>query len=480
MTFDLTTIAVFVIMAALMAILPARWRGWALLILSAATAFVLQPRLDILWLDFAFPVLTVGLTVIGWAITRPPQAEPLTAPHNRIALILLAVTVVGLSFFRYVEPAYRLTPSRPPEPLLVIGWVIVMSVLLSGVAFSVRRRPPLTISIALFALIVLFIILKTEPLATTVAGVLRAQTGRDPMLATPLDLNWLGFSYIAFRLIHTLRDRQTGILPALTLREYVTYVMFPTSLVAGPIDRAERFVDDLRARHPLTASRVTVGLTRIMAGVTKKFIIADTLAQGMSLNSINALQADSPVGFWLLLYSYGLRLFFDFSGYSDIAIGCGILFGITLPENFDRPYLKTNITAFWQSWHITLSNWVRFYVFSPLSRGLLRRQPRPSSTVIVLISQLATMIIIGLWHGVTVNFFIWGVWHGVGLWLHKQFSDRTRKRYNRLKQSPVKLRIWQFTAWALTFHFVMLGWVWFALPDVATAFHVFGGLFGVG
>ncbi len=119
------------------------------------------------------------------------------------------------------------------------------------------------------------------------------------------------------------------------------------------------------------------------------------------------------MGGWLLLYMYGLRLYFDFSGYIDIAIGVGILLGIRLPESFSRPYLRTNIAAFWRSWHITLANWVRFYLFAPLSRTLLRRRWPP--LLVVFIAQIVSMLIIGLWHGFTWSFAIWGLWHGLGL-----------------------------------------------------------------
>jgi D-alanyl-lipoteichoic acid acyltransferase DltB (MBOAT superfamily) len=175
-----------------------------------------------------------------------------------------------------------------------------------------------------------------------------------------------------------------------------------------------------------------------------------------------------------------LRLFFDFSGYTDIAIGLGILLGVKLPENFRRPYLATNITKFWQSWHITLSNWARFYVFSPLSRTLLRRKPRPSTTLIVFVSQLATMIVIGLWHGVSWNFFIWGVWHGVALFVHKQWSDRTRKWYRGLSQKRWQKRAWTVFSWFITFQYVVLGWVWFLMPTVKSALVTLERLFGVG
>jgi alginate O-acetyltransferase complex protein AlgI len=328
----------------------------------------------------------------------------------------------------------------------------------------------------------LFVVLKTEPLATEVGRWWRGLTGQDISLASPVDLNWLGFSYVAFRLIHTLRDRQTGLLPAMSLREYVTYVIFFPSFVAGPLDRAERFKEDLLGLpgiRGLDAARFADGLWRIATGLFKKFVIADSLAQGLSLNAMNAAQAQTALGLWVLLYGYALRLFFDFSGYSDIAIGLGILFGVRLPENFDRPYLKTSITAFWQSWHMTLSNWARFYVFTPLSRWLLTRAQRPSPVLIVLSTQIATMVVIGLWHGVTPNFVIWGIWHALGLFAHKQWSDRTRKWYRGLNGKPWQKRAWTAVTWLVTFQFVVIGWVWFALPDTGQAVRTLAGLFGL-
>ncbi|MDQ7034405.1 MAG: MBOAT family O-acyltransferase [Anaerolineae bacterium] len=296
-----------------------------------------------------------------------------------------------------------------------------------------------------------------------------------------LALGWLGFSYVAFRLIHTIRDRQSDILPTLSLRDYVAYIVFFPSFIAGPIDRAERFLDDLRHVPKLKrfdSVRFTEGCTRIGIGIFKKFVIADFLAQGMSLNATHAAQVENSFGLWLLLYGYALRLFFDFAGYSDIVIGIGILFGIKLPENFHHPYTRSSITEFWQNWHITLSDWVRTYVFSPFSRWILRLKPRPAAFITVLLAQLLTMLIIGLWHGVSINFLLWGLWHGIGLWLHKQFSDRTRKWYRGLKERKWQFRLWKTGTWFITFHFVVLGWVWFALSDVNLSIKVFSVLFG--
>ena len=227
-----------------------------------------------------------------------------------------------------------------------------------------------------------------------------------------------------------------------------------------------------------TATRWGQGGWRIAVGLFKKFVIADSLALGLSLTAVSAQQATSTAGLWLLLYGYAFRLYFDFSGYSDIAIGLGILFGIKLPENFRAPYLKSNLTSFWQSWHITLSDWARFYIFTPLSRSLLRRKPRPSPQLILLTAHLSTMLVIGLWHGITANFVIWGLWHGVGLFVHKQWSDRTRRWYRSLADKPGQKRAWSLAGWFITFHYVVLGWVWFALPTVPLAWQTFAKLMG--
>ncbi len=504
MTFDLLAIFIAVIAAVVYtALLPARWRGWALMIASMIAIYRLQPALPIRYLDFILPTATIVIAVVCWWGTRKPEHDESARAHSRaplqiasedrIALGVIAALVVGMSLMRFVDADFRLTASRPPEPLWVIAALVVVGVSVVGVSVWAGLRPAPTdvdgtqkifsrqrrvLTGMILLIVLIFVVFKTEALATALSRWLRAQAGQDMSLASMIDLNWLGFSYIAFRLIHMMRDRQSGLLPALTLRETVTYLVFFPALVAGPIDRAERFAKDFRALREkigFDAGRWTEGITRIAIGILKKFVIADTLAQGAALNAINAAQASSTLALWALLYGYALRLFFDFSGYSDIAIGMGILFGVKLPENFDRPYLKTNLAAFWQSWHMTLSSWARFYVFSPLSRALLMRKVK--SAQVVFITQMTTMGVIGLWHGVTLNFLIWGVWHGMGLFVHKQWTDRTRARYMRL--SDRQKRAVMVVSWFVTFHFVVIGWVWFGLPDVGESVRVLARLVGV-
>ncbi len=405
--------------------------------------------------------------IASWLATRAPD-QPVTRA-DRLAALVIAALVLALSFGRYLVPAYRLTPSAPPPPSQVAVWLLGGMGALWGMAHWRGKRWRARVALGVIAL---FAVLKTEALGTAASRLLRTWQGQTTQLARAEELSWLGFSYVAFRLLHTLRDRQTGQLPALTLREYVTYAIFFPAFTAGPIDRAERFLGDLRALPPLDATRFVHGGMRLAVGIGKKFVVADSLAL-LALNVTNAQQAQSAAGLWVLLYAYAFQLYFDFSGYTDIAIGLGQWCGIRLPENFNQPYLKRNITVFWQSWHITLSQWVRSYVFLPLSRALLTRPRKPSPTVLALIGQLATMLTIGLWHGVTWGFVIWGLWHGVGLFVHKVYSDHTRPWYLRLRQHPRLSRAVEIAGVAITFHFVVLGWVWFALPDLAISWDVF-------
>lgn len=511
MTLGLTAILVLGLAAVFYsAVVPGRWRRWVLMVGSIVAIYWLQAPLAPRFADFLLPTFTVGLTIIGWWLSRPqkralavghysetgqnPPSSSASSPNgfayirdDWFTLFVVITIILALSLFRYAEPGLRLTASRPPSPVNVAFGIAEVGLILAALALLLVRLPQrFVLSVAIGLLVGLFILMKWPPAVTAIATWWRGLTGQDITLGAPSDLAWLGFSYVIFRLIHTLRDRQTGILPDLPLNTYLTYVLFAPSFVAGPIVRAERFASDfgqLPQLKGLDAPRWGDGLFRIGEGLFKKFVIADLLAQGMSLTPQLAEQTQSALMLWVLLIGYGLRLYFDFGGYTDIAIGLGVLFGIRLPENFNRPYTRTSITGFWQSWHMTLSNWARFYIFTPLSRALLRRRKpdQPSllsPTAIVLVSHLSTMIVIGLWHGITWTFFIWGVWHATGLFIHKQWTDRTRKWYRELQAKPWPRRAWALTGWSMTFIFVMLSWVWFLMPTPDSALKTFAGLFG--
>lgn len=471
----LTHILVFFAAAALYTLIPGQGRKWTLFSGSVVAIYWLQPALRIRMMDFVFPTATLVLIVLAWMIARAPQ-QRWTREDVTSVVIMLSITL-ALSFGRYIVPEYRITPSNPPAPFSAALWLSGVIIIMALINWLPASRKRLILPLILLILL-LFVILKTEPLAKAASHWLRDWQGQPTQLARAAELEWLGISYVAFRLIHTLRDRQTGQLPPLTLREYSTYVIFFPAFTAGPIDRAERFVKDLQVLPGLDATQLVQGGMRIAIGIGKKFVIADSLAY-LALNATKASQASSTAGLWVLLYAYTFQIYFDFSGYTDIAIGIGQLFGIKLPENFNQPYLKRNIALFWQSWHITLSQWVRFYVFSPLSRYLLMRKHKPSPTMLALVGQLTTMLVIGLWHGVTWGFVAWGLWHGFGLFIHKVWSDRTRPYYLKLRDYPRLGQALGILGIIITFQFVTLGWVWFALPEIGTSWDVFLDLFGM-
>lgn len=449
-------------------------RGWILLSGSVIAIYWLQPATPIRNLDFWLPTATLALTAFVWAVTRSQETS------NRRQNLLTAAILLGLplaiGLTRHLPALCCLTPTRPPQTgQVLVGLAIVAALAWILARLSLRRR--WLINLFVLLILGLFLILKTPSWSMAASAWLRTRAGQLPELASPLDLRWLGFSYIAFRLLHTLRDRLAGRLPDLSLREFVTFVIFFPAFTAGPIDRAQRFVKDLRADFAFAAPRILAGGERIAVGAFKKFALADTLSL-VAMNPSNVTQTTSPLWAWALLYAYTLQIYFDFSGYTDIAIGLGHWLGITLPENFDRPYLKPNLTAFWSSWHITLAQWFRAYFFNPLTRAL-RASGKIPFPAIILSGQFGAMLLIGLWHGVTWNFVIWGAWHGLGLFIHNRWNNFIRARFPTLDENPSLQRIFAISGTLLTFHYVALGWIWFALPTPALSWQALRTLFGM-
>jgi D-alanyl-lipoteichoic acid acyltransferase DltB (MBOAT superfamily) len=453
----------------------ARAWGWLLLGGSALAVFWMQPAVPIRNFDFYFPTATLILVTLCWAITAP--AETRRARENWAAGGVLAGIVLIVALTRYLGLEGLLTPTRPPQTIIVLA-VLVAAAVISLLLARFTRPGPRLMAAAVALMVLLFVLLKTPALAQMAAGGLRGLMGQEAALAKPTDLRWLGFSYLSFRLIHTLRDRMIGRLPAVTLREYLTYAIFFPAFTAGPIDRLERFIRDLRSPASLQPGDLAMAGQRLLTGLFQKFVLADALAL-VSLNDTNAGQASAAGWLWLLLLAYSLQIYFDFAGYTDIAIGLGRLLGLRLPENFNHPYRKPNLTQFWNNWHMSLTLWFRAYVFNPLTRAL-RTRSRLTVWSIVLISQTALMLLVGLWHGVTPGFAIWGLWHGLGLFVHNRWSDWVKPRATELNASPVLAAVLPPLSTAFTFVYVSLGWVWFALPDAGLAARTLLRLFGMG
>ena len=460
----------------LTALLVSMWtrgatRVFFLFALSVLAVFWFQPALPFRSFDFWIPSLSILLVVLVWFITSTDGAW--MARPNIIAIAIIAGIIVLVSLTRYIFRDPILTTSTPPRLVPVLGFLFAATILIA--AFTLlSRRIAFTLSFAILLLVSILLMLKSPTLSTQTSIILRTFTNRPTDIASAVDLRWLGFSYIAFRLIHVLRDKQTGRLPELTLPEFATYAIFFPSLSAGPIDRAERFAGDLKKDFAITQDETLLAGQRIVVGLFKKFVLADTLAV-IALNDALAVQVRTTGWMWFHLYAYAFQIYFDFSGYTDITIGIARLVGIKLPENFASPYTKSNLTQFWNSWHMTLTQWIRSYFFNPFNRWI-RGFKSLQAWGMLLLGQFATMLLIGLWHGVTINFMLWGAWHGLGLFLQNRWSEFAKARFsnsNARLQSAL-----QIGGILLTFHFVALGWVFFALSELSLSSRVFMKLFG--
>ncbi len=276
----------------------------------------------------------------------------------------------------------------------------------------------------------------------------------------------VGVSFFTFQSLSYTLDIYRGTLkPVGNILDYAFFVSFFPQLVAGPIVRASEFLPQIYKPTIVTKEMFGRGVFLICTGLFKKAIISNYI----SLNFVDRI-FDSPTLYTGLenlfgVYGYALQIYCDFSGYSDMAIGIALLLGFHFCLNFDSPYQSKNITEFWRRWHMSLSTWLRDYLYFSLGgnrKGKIR----------TYINLMLTMLIGGLWHGASFRFILWGGLHGVALAIHKAFSTLP------LKPIPVKWNgVINILGILLTFHFVCFCWIFFRSPDMATAGQVITQIF---
>ncbi len=439
-------------------------RSLVLLVVNVLLMYWLQPIQEPVNFVFWLPTIMLALIVIFWVITSAPEVRGWQV--NWKAILALTVTVLVVDSSRHFAFDYLIAVDTPR-----IQWVVPILMTALFLVFASSRFGKFHSSIfvgAGFGLVGLLFLVKTPSAFSVILSWLTEIRGKAALVSS---ISWLGFSYVSFRLLHTLFDRISGRLPPLALMDYLNYVIFFPSFTAGPIDRAERFVHDLNNPAPLVEKDWLEAGMRLFLGLFKKFVIADALGW-IALNEAYLLDARSAGWVWIFLYAYSLQIYFDFSGYTDIVVGLGRLMGIRLPENFNAPYLKPNLRQFWNSWHMTLTQWFRSYFFNPLARKMqTASRPLPASGMI-LISQIATMTLIGLWHGVTLNFVLWGVWHGLGLFLQNRWSEWLRP-FSARAFAPVSPALIKYAGVFVTFNFVSVGWLFFIFSEPALVWTAF-------
>lgn len=277
----------------------------------------------------------------------------------------------------------------------------------------------------------------------------------------------LGISFFVFEFIHYVVDVYKGGKPVRSPIDFALFASFFPTQIAGPIKRYQDFIPQLSEHSPFKLQYFDEGLWLILFGLFKKVLFADNLA---ALVNSGFSRPDLLTGFdlWLVVYAFAFEIYFDFSGYTDIARGSALLFGYKVPLNFNLPYLATSIAEFWHRWHISLSTWLRDYLFIPLggSRGSKWLNYR---------NLFLTMALGGLWHGASMHFLIWGAYQGVMLILHKEFSQAAQKvaALNAMRQST----IFKVFATILTFHVVCIGWVFFRASNMAECSAILQKLF---
>jgi alginate O-acetyltransferase complex protein AlgI len=292
--------------------------------------------------------------------------------------------------------------------------------------------------------------------------VLSAVEGEDLLTGTLIPL---GLSYYALRCVHYALERYKGRIEDRPLAELFGYLFFLPTIFVGPIHRYPEFDRD-RRRHRWDAALFSEGLERILYGYVKITLLGNFLISQIFANwSGSVAQGDSAAGLYLEMLRIGFNLYFQFSGFSDIAIGFARLLGFRVMENFNWPFLQKNISDFWRCWHISLTSWCREYIYTSVI----------ATTRSPALGALATLIAIGLWHEISLRYLAWGCYHGLGIIVWQQWQ--------RLWSSYPEIRLPMFR-WTrdllstlLTIHFVWLGFLLVRQPDFTAMFEILDTLF---
>ena len=389
-----------------------------------------------------FAAFFVVVFVISWALMPHPRAW-------RPFILVVSYVFYGWVDWRWV--------------LLLIASSVVNTVAAQVIA---RSPSPLTRKRALIAAIVfdlgLLCVFKYFGFfVSEVDGALDSIGLGSPLPLVQIVLP-IGISFFTFQAISYVVDVYRGETRAASLMDVAILQAFFPHLVAGPIVRANELLPQLRTPRDPREVLAGPGLFLIAGGLVKKTVVADELARNVVDPVFNDPSSHSGAEVLLAIYGFAAQIYCDFSGYTDMAIGLALLLGFQLPQNFNRPYMARSLQDFWRRWHMTLSRWLRDYLYIPLggNRDGERRTYR---------NLMLTMLLGGLWHGAAWTFVIWGGIHGTALSL---------ERWARGRWSGFRMPGW--LAWLITFHVVCLAWVFFRSPDLGTAFSMLGGVFAGG
>ena len=397
--------------------------------------------------DGRYPVFLLAIFILYWALRRK---------HLARKLLLLAA---GYTFYAQWNVKYL--------ALIIFstGLDYVLANCIARTEEARRRRALLACSMTV-NLAILGVFKYYGFFATSLSELLSAM-GLHASLPTLNLLLPVGISFFTFENIsYTFDVYRKKIEPARSLLDYAIFVSFFPRMVAGPIIRAANFIPQLNTPPKYDEQRIMTGFFLILKGLAKKIILADMLGHWL----VDAVFQDPTpyhgLRVLLAIYAYAFQIYNDFSGYSDIAIGSARMLGFALPANFMRPYSAKNLQEFWRRWHISLSTWLRDYLYIPLGGSRVS----PARTYLNLI---ITMVLGGLWHGANWTFVIWGAFHGGVQAIERLFRHGQKEEAATL---TLQQRAWGLAHTVLTFNLVCVGWIFFRAPTFHTAMAVFSQL----
>jgi alginate O-acetyltransferase complex protein AlgI len=350
--------------------------------------------------------------------------------------------------------------------LFFYGWwnPIHLPLLLGSIAFNFgvsqrlarANRSAAVLAAAIAANLIVLAIFKYADFLADTANALTGAALQGPHLTLPLGISFFTFTQIAY-LVDTFHGRAREPSP----ENYGLFVSFFPHLLAGPIIHHSEMMPQFASRTNKSpqVENLSAGLFLLVVGLAKKVLLADQFAP-IADGGFADPESLSILGAWSAVIAYTMQIYFDFSGYTDMALGAARMFNIRLPINFDSPYRSTSIREFWHRWHMTLSRFLRQYLYIPLGGN------RKSETH-TLANLIATFVLGGLWHGAAWTFVVWGLLHGVGVTCHRLWQ-----RSNLRVPGPL--------AWAITFLFVMLTWTFFRARSLHDAAAVLGAMLGLG
>jgi alginate O-acetyltransferase complex protein AlgI len=371
-----------------------------------------------------------------------------------------AVTLLAgsLIFYASWKPAYLI--------------LLVLSVSLNYLFYSAlaRTRSKRTLVVALVLNLALLGSIKYLGMLIDTAIAIATFAGQPD---TGLDSSWthwalpLGISFYTFHMLSVMIDVYRGEWTTrISFRAWWLYISFFPHMVAGPILRASELVEQLEKLAPLQARDLKIGALIFTGGLIKKILFADNFAGVADELWADTAKLDTATA-WLAVTAFALQIYFDFSGYSEMAIGLARAFGVTLPRNFRYPYISRNPQEFWQRWHITLSRWLRDYLYVSLGGNR-------AGKVRTLANLMITMVLGGLWHGAAWTFVIWGFLHGAWLVLHRLVQPWLPR-----PQATAGQIAWAGLSWGCSIVMVWVTWVFFRAGSVGAAFEVCARMAGL-